>query len=443
VVAPPPAPLADGYGVTVDGAPATLGSTVYVPVPPCAVGPNHCDARRFEVAVEACVGASETKTCSAYTFDVTVPGASAFGADDATLRDVVVKYGTTLEDAVVAPVRTRTGGAFRHDHAELFVTVPRGAARVFVSARPNSPKHGAVFVDNRAVAFAVNDSFSAFANVSTVPLLDLKAMGGLIKIRVFAEDGKTHRDVSLRVSSRDDAKERVEGLASSESRDPLDALRGLYGFDGGGLPSADERDNGAFFAKFSPEGAPVFVESYPRAEPLAEGGAHVELAAQTKTPAKVYWALAVPWTRAPTRRELVEAATRGGGASPPTETGPTRMVLDNRTFAELNVSVYAYVAAAVNASLETGTPPPAIEAGIVAAGVLGGAGTFGATRETRATARCLDSRVAYRAYFVTERLARGVDAHAPGAREREGEPVLGEVTPALEATPGSALPGEC
>ncbi len=443
VVAPPPAPLADGYGVTVDGAPATLGSTVYVPVPPCAVGPNHCDARRFEVAVEACVGASETKTCSAYTFDVTVPGASAFGADDATLRDVVVKYGTTLEDAVVAPVRTRTGGAFRHDHAELFVTVPRGAARVFVSARPNSPKHGAVFVDNRAVAFAVNDSFSAFVNVSTVPLLDLKAMGGLIKIRVFAEDGKTNRDVSLRVSSRDDAKERVDGLASSESRDPLDALRGLYGFDGGGLPSAEESDNGAFFAKFSPEGAPVFVESYPRAEPLAEGGAHVELSAQTKTPAKVYWALAVPWTRAPTRRELVEAATRGGGASPPTETGPTRMVLDNRTFADANVSVYAYVAAAVNASLETGTPPPAIEAGIVAAGVLGGAGTFGATRETRATARCLDSRVAYRAYFVTERLARGVDAHAPGAREREGEPVLGEVTPALEATPGSALPGEC
>jgi hypothetical protein len=119
------------------------------------------------------------------------------------------------------------------------------------------------------------------------------------------------------------------------------------------------------------------------------------------------------------------------------------MVLDNRTFADANVSVHAYVAAAVNASLETGTPPPAIEAGIVAAGVLGGAGTFGATRETRATARCLDSRVAYRAYFVTERLARGVDAHAPGAREREGEPVLGEVTPALEATPGSALPGEC
>ena len=68
-----------------DGAPIVLGSTVHVPVPPCAAGPNHCDARRFEVAVEACVGASETKTCSAYTFDVTVPGASAFGADDATL----------------------------------------------------------------------------------------------------------------------------------------------------------------------------------------------------------------------------------------------------------------------------------------------------------------------------------------------------------------------
>ena len=61
--------------------------------------------------------------------------------------------------------------------------------------------------------------------------------------------------------------------------------------------------------------------------------------------------------------------------------------------------------------------PEILMAGLVAAGVLGGAGTFGATREARATARCLDSRVAYRAYFVTERLARGVDAHAPGARE--------------------------
>ena len=77
------------------------------------------------------------------------------------------------------------------------------------------------------------------------------------------------------------------------------------------------------------------------------------------------------------------------------------------------------------------------------AGPCSGAGTFGATREARATVRCLDSRVAYRAYFATQRLARGVDAHAPGAREREGEPALGEVTPALEATPGSALPGEC
>ena len=114
------------------------------------------------------------------------------------------------------------------------------------------------------------------------------------------------------------------------------------------------------------------------------------------------------------------------------------MVLDNRTFVAQNVSVHAYVAAAVNASLGTESGGRRRSRRAFAAGVLGGAGTFGATREARATVRCLDSRVAYRAYFVTERPARGVDAHA-GAREREGEPVLGEVTPALEATPGSAL----
>ena len=441
-ITPPPPPRADGYGVTVDGAPITLGSTTHVPVPPCAVGPNHCDARRFETTVEACVGGDEgsraPRTCVPYAFEVTVPGASAFDADDATLRDVVVRYGASLENALSVPVRTRDGGAFRHDAAELFAAVPRAAARVFVSVRPNSPRHGGAFVNGRAAAFAANASHSAFADVSTAALLDAKVMGGVVKIRVFAEDGATHRDVALHTRASDDARERVAGLAASESSsDPLFALRGAYGFDGGGLPP----ESLGFFGVLPT--APAFVESYPRAEPLVEGGAHVELAAQTRAPATVYWALAVPWTRAPTRRELVAAATRGTHG-PTDARGPTRMVLDNRTFVAQNVSVYAYVAAAVNASLGTESGgPPAIEAGLVAAGVLGGAGTFGATREARATVRCLDSRVAYRAYFVTERLARGVDAHAPGAREREGEPVLGEVTPALEATPGSALPGEC
>ena len=281
-----------------------------MPVPPCAVGPNHCDARRFETTVEACVGGDEgsraPRTCVPYAFEVTVPGASAFDADDATLRDVVVRYGASLENALSVPVRTRDGGAFRHDAAELFAAVPRAAARVFVSVRPNSPRHGGAFVNGRAAAFAANASHSAFADVSTAALLDAKVMGGVVKIRVFAEDGATHRDVALHTRAPDDARERVAGLAASESSsDPLFALRGAYGFDGGGLPP----ESLGFFGVLPT--APAFVESYPRAEPLVEGGAHVELAAQTRAPATVYWALAVPWTRAPTRRELVAAATRG------------------------------------------------------------------------------------------------------------------------------------
>ena len=228
-ITPPPPPRADGYGVTVDGAPITLGSTTHVPVPPCAVGPNHCDARRFETTVEACVGGDEgsraLRTCVPYAFEVTVPGASAFDADDATLRDVVVRYGASLENALSVPVRTRDGGAFRHDAAELFAAVPRAAARVFVSVRPNSPRHGGAFVNGRAAAFAANASHSAFADVSTAALLDAKVMGGVVKIRVFAEDGATHRDVALHTRASDDARERVAGLAASESSsDPLFAL---------------------------------------------------------------------------------------------------------------------------------------------------------------------------------------------------------------------------
>ena len=100
------------------------------------------------------------------------------------------------------------------------------------------------------------------------------------------------------------------------------------------------------------------------------------------------------------------------------------MVLDNRTFVAQNVSVYVR-RCRVNASLGTESGGPPAIGGPRRRRRLGGTGTFGATREARATVRCLDSRVAYRAYFVTERLARGVDAHAPGARDREGEPVLG------------------
>ena len=158
-------------------------------------------------------------------------------------------------------------------------------------------------------------------------------MGGVVKIRVFAEDGATHRDVALHTRASDDARERAAGLAASESSsDPLFALRGAYGFDGGGLPP----ESLGFFGVLPT--APAFVESYPRAEPLVEGGAHVELAAQTRAPATVYWALAVPWTRA-------DGASwwrrRRAGPTDHGRAGTHRMVLDNRTFVAQNVSVCA------------------------------------------------------------------------------------------------------
>ena len=421
VINTPPSPLADGYAVAVNGAATKTGSTTYVSVPQCAIGPNHCDARRFSIEINACVGVY-VKTCVVYVFGITIPGATVFATDDASLRNVLVTSGATSGDASVVTLYSRLGNnKFRHDVHELTVFVPSTDLFVFVTVTPNAPSHGGAFVNAQPVVF--NGTFPEPVNVSVASLLNAKAMNGRLSIRVFAENGTDHRDTVLRVLSADE-ETTVGGLTALELLGPLEPLHGVWGFDGGGLPRKGLDDR-----------APVFVESYPRAEPLVEGGPHIEVAVQTKTPSVVYWALAVPWTRDPTVREVFEAATRGDGVRPANEFGPTRSVLDNETFAESNVTVYEFIAAALNAALASGSGNPSdVDKGLVAGGVLGGLGTFGATHETRATVRCLDPRVTYRAFFVTERVATGVSAH--GAGHPNDPPARSDVTQAVVAKPG-------
>lgn len=417
----PETPLANEYAVAVNGVATQTGSAAYVSIPQCAIGPNHCDARRFDIEIEACVGVLwGTKTCTKYVFQVTIPAAAVFATDDNSLRGVVVASGSTVSDAAVVPLFSEISrNTFRHDVTRLTAFVPSADLFVFVTVTPNSPNHGAVFVNGKPVV--INGTQSEPVNVSVASLLDAKAMGGKLTVRAFAENG-AHRDTTLFVLSRDE-KNTVRDLTASESLDPLEPLKGVWGFDGGGLPrhGVDMNDD-----------APVFVKSYPRLEPLAEGGPHVEIAAQTKTPAVVYWTLAVPWTREPSVREVVEAATRAlqTGVRPTTGLAPTRLVVDNATFVAANVTVTAFVAASLNTSLLSGSVYPSdVEQGLVAGGVLGGSGTFGATQETRVTVRCLDNRVTYRAFFVTERAATGAGAQND-PQTRSG------VTQAVVARPG-------
>ena len=90
------------------------------------------------------------------------------------------------------------------------------------------------------------------------------------------------------------------GGGGGGARDPL---AGAYGFDGGGSPAADDAD-------WRARDAPAFRRRTRGSSPCGEGGPHLEVAAQTRTPAVVHWAVAVPWGREPTSREVAEAATR-------------------------------------------------------------------------------------------------------------------------------------
>ena len=100
----------------------------------------------------------------------------------------------------------------------------------------------------------------------------------------------------------------------------LDPLKGKYGFDGGVLPGGVDT------------APPEWKESYPRLDPVWEGGPHLELAAQTMEPAVVYWALAVPWSRPPTSREVYDAVVRPNHTKTPAagDGAPTGTTVDLR-----------------------------------------------------------------------------------------------------------------
>ena len=380
ITVPPPGPGVEGFAARVQGEAVTPGAAATVAVPPCPAGPRHCDDRAWTVEAEACVFAR----CVAYAFLFTIP-AAPIPSDDASLRAVRV------ESAAPGSLGTpfRIAPAFYHDVGDFRVldAVDRADAFVRVAATPNAALGSRVFVNRARVDAAGN--FTAL-----VALSDLEHdLDGVVTIRVVAPDGVAKSDTRVRVNV---ANRSPAGLRRGEARDPL---AGAYGFDGGGLPAADDAD-------WRVRDAPAFAETYPRLEPVWEGGPHLEVAAQTRTPAVVHWAVAVPWGREPTSREVAEAATR-------VET--SRLV---------GGSVAAFLAARSAANLSAPTAN-ATERAFVAAGTL--RGPYMGTRELRATIECLDPTVAFDAWFVAETTARRGAVAAPNgssARAGDEEPPL-------------------
>ena len=354
----------EGYAVTVNGEAYAVGSAYAYAIPPCDAGPRHCDVRDVTLIIEACV----FDDCAEYVLTITVPPEPIL-ANDATLRGLTLTAGppdVSPETRRVVPYAPR----FYHDvrNFRAVGSVDRDEAFVHVSARPNSPRYSGLFVNGRAAEPNVP------VHVSTTELET--ESDGVVVVRVIAEDAVSFTDTLVRVSVQSRS---PEGLRR-EAENSLDPLKGLYGFDGGMLPEA------------SPAEAPGWKPSYPRLEPVWEGGPHLEVAAQTFTPATVYWVIAVPWARAPTSREVMEAVLRPANTT-------TRLVVDSG-----GGSVASHIA-------ETNRSNPApVEHGFVAAGIIRGG--YAATRETRAQARCLDPTVAFDAWFVAEDSPRDVSARA-------------------------------
>ena len=296
ITVPPPGPGVEGFAARVQGEAVTPGAAATVAVPPCPAGPRHCDDRAWTVEAEACGRALRRVRVS-----FTIP-AAPIPSDDASLRAVRV------ESAAPGSLGTpfRIAPAFYHDVGDFRVldAVDRADAFVRVAATPNAALGSRVFVNRARVDAAGN--FTAL-----VALSDLEHdLDGVVTIRVVAPDGVAKSDTRVRVNV---ANRSPAGLRRGEARDPL---AGAYGFDGGGLPAADDAD-------WRVRDAPAFAETYPRLEPVG-GRAAPRGGGADETPTVVHRAVAVPWGREPTSHEVAEAATRvetsrlvGGSAAAP------------------------------------------------------------------------------------------------------------------------------
>ena len=346
---------------TVNGEAYAVGSAYAYASPPCDAGPRHCDVRDVTLIIEACV----FDDCAEYVLTITVPPEPIL-ANDATLRGLTLTAGppdVSPETRRVVPYAPRFYHDVRNfravgsvDRDEAFVHVKRArtargtpvCSSTVERREPNVPVH----VSRRSSRRSQTASWSSASSPRT------------------PSRSRTRR-------SRLRAIPLPEGLRR-EAENSLDPLKGLHGFDGGMLPEA------------SPAEAPGWKPSYPRLNPCGKadrtrgGGAEF-------TPATVYWVIAVPWARAPTSREVMEAVLRPANTT-------TRLVVDSG-----GGSVVAHRG---DESIE----PRPVEHGFVAAGIIRGG--YAATRETRAQARCLDPTVAFDAWFVAEDSPRDVSARA-------------------------------
>jgi len=372
ITIPPTESPVDGYAITIDDEPYAPGSTKFVEVVKCAIGPVHCDAQKTTITIDVCV----FETCAKYVFVLTSPPSPA-PIDDASLRDLNITAGPSDASSRVGVEYTP---AFHYAQRTYRAAVDSSLERVYVAAAPNSPRYSGLFVNGRRVA--------PYASVA-VSMTELERdYNGVVTIRVIAEDTKTTFETKIRVFVRSPF-----GFRAEEAN-ALDELKGKFGDSGGVLPggrrSKPETSDGQAMPNTLVVGLdvdpPKFAESYPRVEPLWEGGPHLELTARTSEPSVVYYALTVPWARPPTTREVIDAAKQKSDTA-------TRLIAGGNVSGFISTSLAAAAAAGAASPAQT-------ESGFVAAGVMTSAHHM--TRERRVFLTCLDPDVGFDAYFVAE-----------------------------------------
>ena len=374
---PAPVPPIEGFSVTINGIPYVLGSSISVEIPPCPPGPFHCDARSTAIIIVVCVD----NNCVTYVITATIP-VVPIPVYDASLRGFNLTAGL-LNGTAEERTTLDYAPAFFYAHESYTASVDKGEEYVYISVEPNNPRYSGLFIQGRPAL--------PFMEVP-VSILDLETkLNGIITVRIIAEDNITASDIQITIFVKS-----PEGFAA-EAANMLDELAGQYGFDGGHLPGRRQSRSSTTHSAFSGHALPAALvvgmdvlppewkETYPRLEPVWEGGPHLEVAAQTTEQAVVYWVVTVPWSRPPTSREVREAALREANTA-------TRLI-------EGGLAEHIAVTNAATAAADLDTPEQ-VEVGFVAAGVL--ANRYSMTREERDYLHCLDSEVEFNAYFVAE-----------------------------------------